>query len=155
MHALRGLAGAAVVAALGVAGTVAPAGAASDTHITGSFTGLSSQGCVSGDPSSWGPVTGTWRLNVGTHTASARFSIYLQGAPHAVYTMPLDVVTNNGSTVVATGTTAAGSLEVTIAGTTMTYVIAPYDSRTFPDHQAYCPAPNGSVTYTGTVTGAV
>lgn len=142
--------------------TAVPAGAASETHITGVFTApITSVGCLSTDPSTgaaltdpatWGPASGTWRVNVGTSTASARFVIYLKEVPHVAYTLPLKVTTNDGTTVTAVATTPAGDLTVTISGGTMSYRIAPYDSRSFggDTHSAYCPS--GSVTYHGTVS---
>lgn len=153
MRGRKHLVGAAAVA-LSVLATAAPAGAASETHLTGEFTGITSENCSTSfeNPDTWGPVTGTWRINVGQHTASARFVIDLAGAPHVAYTAPLAVVSRDGSSVVATTDTAAGPLTVTVSGSSMTYVIAPYDSRTFPDHRAYCP--QGSVTYLGRVTTA-
>ena len=149
MFGLRGLVGVAAAVTLGIAGSAAPAGAASDTHLTGGFTGISATGCTSGDPSSWGPVTGSWRVNVGTHTASARFVINLAGVPHVAFTAPLDIESWDGTTLVAGPlATLAGPLTITVNATTMSYRIAPYDSSSFPDHQAVCP--NG-VTYTGNV----
>jgi hypothetical protein len=139
------------------AGGLAPSGAASasDTHLTGIFDEkITSIGCQSGtglsDPADWGPASGTWRINVGTKTASARFVILLNGQPHVAYTIPLKVTVDDGTTLTAVGTTGAGDLTVSVTGTQMTYTIAPYDSRSFGgDHAAYCPT--GSVTYFGTV----
>jgi hypothetical protein len=149
------------------AGGMVPLGtaSASDTHVTGTFDpAITSSGCLNGtspstaakpgvtlsDPASWGPASGTWRINVGTKTASARFVILLQGEPHVAYTIPLKVTVDDGTTLTAVGATGAGGLTVTVTGTRMTYEIAPYDSTAFGgDHAAYCPS--GSVTYSGTV----
>lgn len=149
------------------AGGMAPSGAASasDTHLTGAFLpDITSIGCLSGtspetaavagvplsDPNGWGPASGTWRLNVGTKTASARFALLLQEQPHVTFTIPLKVTVNDSTMLRAVGMTGAGELTVTVTGTQMTYEIAPYDSTAFGgDHAAYCPS--GSVTYSGTV----
>lgn len=168
MRTLRYALGAASAAVLGLAMSVAPAGAASATHFVGTFTPtITSQGCqASGvspstadmagvpvtDPSAWGPVTGSWRVNVGTHTASARFVIYLKGAPHVAFTIPLKVTSVAGGVVQAVGPTGAGELTVTIDGTAMAYRIADYDSTSFMNPAGYCPG--GFVTYHGTVDEA-
>lgn len=149
------------------AGGLVPSGtaAAGDAHLTGTFSpGITSSGCLSGlspdtadvagvplsDPATWGPASGTWRVNVGTKTASARFVIFLQDQPHVAFTIPLKITVDDGTTLQAVGATGAGGLTVTVTGTQLTYVIAPYDSTSFGgDHAAYCPA--GSVTYAGTV----
>lgn len=143
----------------------APAGA-NESHFTGTFnaaiTGVNcltdqvstSPGAdVAGvplvDPSTFGDASGTWRVNVGTKTASARFVIFINEQPHAAFTLPMTVV-SSGPQVVVTGSTGAGDLTVTIANGTMTYRIDGYDSTSFMKPvAAYCP--NGYVTYTGSV----
>lgn len=153
------------VAALGLTPLAGLAGAASESHFVGTFTDpITTVGCLSGvdspgtanvagvplqDPADWGPVTGTWRVNAGTNTASARFIIFLNKVPHVAFTLPLKVTSNNGDVLTAEGMTGAGPLTVTIDGSEMTYEIAPYDSTAFANPAAYCP--NGSVTYHGTV----
>ena len=153
------------VAALGLAPTAGTVSADSESHFVGTFTeDITPVGCLSGlspadakmanvpleDPATWGPASGTWRVNAGTSTASSRFVIYLDTVPHVAFTMPLKVQTNDDGVLQATGMTGAGELTVTISGDDMTYSIADYDSTSFGSHAAYCPG--GSVTYHGTVS---
>ena len=165
MNRTRKMAIGLAAAGLGLVVAATPAGAVSATHFVGTFdTLITSSGCLSGvsptdanvagvplvDPATLGPASGTWRVNFGTHTASARFAIYLDTVRHVVYTLPMTVVSTSGGVLVATAETGAGTLTVTVANGHMTYAIAPYDSTSFMNPAGYCPS--GNVTYYGTVT---
>jgi hypothetical protein len=113
-----------------VTGIVGPASAGpTSTNYSGTFAGqITYQGCKGGNPGVH-IASGTWRVNVATNgDASARFVIYVDGAPHVAFTAPMQADTLQPGEVFAdTLMTGAGPLRVSLVGTTFEYRIAPYD----------------------------
>ena len=137
---LRTLSGALLVApalVLAVAPAV-PAGAAGDVHHAGTFSStITSANCTPAGYFSGVSASGTWRVNVQDKKAEARFVIDLNGAPHVAFTVPMTLLDPAGATFKASTPTLAGTLVVTLTGTSFEYRIGTgvagdtYDSTGF------------------------
>lgn len=142
-----------LIAAAGVAaavGAASPAVASQGVGLDGSFSSRTYNTCTVGgepfDPPNAGEVTGTWRVNLHDTKATARFVIYVGGAPHVAYTTQMTRVPDASPVFTATTTTGAGPLEVTLVGSSFSYTIKPYDDPFGGNFRCV------SVVYTGTVS---
>ncbi|HET6818647.1 MAG TPA: hypothetical protein VFH66_15575 [Mycobacteriales bacterium] len=136
------IATAAAVAALAVTGvSAAPAAATPDQTFHGTFTQVVYT--PETGPATTSPASGTWNVAIHHGTlATATFNIFVDGVHHLAYGVPRQAVDTSTSGWAFSFPTLAGTLTVSLDGSTLSYDIPDY---------SYYGSSYADVTYFGTL----